>query len=372
MSPWKLSFLGLVALACGAKSAETGARAAAPAPVVVAAVQVRDVPLRLFAVGAVEPFSTVTVRPQVSGVLLQAAFEEGQEVRKGDVLFRIDDRPFVAALHQAQATLARDEALSAAANRDAARFDQLDKQHFVSHQDLDRTSSQAASLKATVEADKAAVETARLSVEYCTIRSPIDGRTGAIQVRPGNVVLATPTPMTLVTIHQLRPIRATFTVPEARLPELRATMAAGAVEVLARPEGDPGAPIAGTLSFLGNEVDRTTGTFLLKAVFPNDDGRLWPSQFVRVSATLGVAKDAIVVPTGALQEGQKGTYVYVVKDDATAELRQVRSGATEDGWVVVETGLSRGEKVVVDGQVRVAPGAKVEAREAPADAGAAR
>jgi len=356
------------ALACRGATEQAGAQRPA-VPVVVAAAETRDVPLRLRAVGQVEPVSTVQVRPQASGTLKEAAFEEGREVRTGDLLFRIDDRPYLAALHQAQGALARDEAQLAAAALDATRQENLLKKQYVSQGDREKAEALADSYRAAVRADRAAVEAASVQLGYCTIRSPIDGRTGPLLVKPGNVV-ALPGAPVLVTIHQLRPINVTFNVPESRLPDLRARMAAGAIDVLASPEGDPGEPASGRLTFMSNEVDRATGTIQVKATFENADGRLWPGQFVRVTALLGVIAGATVVPSSAIQDGQQGSYAYVVKQDNTAELRKVKAGPAEDGLAVVESGLSPGERVVVDGQVRVAPGAAVEAR-APGQAGPA-
>ena len=352
----------LVAAGCGAKAGDAPAPKAPAAPVVTGVAQTRDVPLRLRAVGTVEPVATVSIQPLVGGTLVEAAFEEGQEVHQGDLLFRIDSRPFAASLHQAKAALARDEALYTAARRDAERQETLEKKQYVSQGDRDKAVAQADSYRASMQADKAAIEAAELQLSFCTVRSPIDGRTGPLLVKPGNVVQPAPAPSALVVIHQMQPIRVKFPLPEARLPDVRARMAAGGIPVEAAPVGDTGTPAEGTLTFLGNEVDRTTGTVVLKATFPNEDRRLWPGQFARVSATLGIAQGATVVPSPAVQDGQQGSYVYVVKADGTAELRLVKAGASEDGLTVIDSGVAAGERVIVDGQVRVAPGAPVEER----------
>ncbi len=338
----------------------TVARKPSRVSVTAAVAQTRDVPIRLSGIGTVEPVASVSIRPQVSGVLAEAAFTEGQEVRKGDLLFRIDDRPQQAALHQAEAALARDQALYDAAARDAVRNQELASKGFVSAGDRDKAIADAGSLKASLAIDRAAVEAARLQLSYCTIRSPIDGRTGPILVQPGNVVTANQS--ILVTVLQQRPIRVAFPVPEARLPEVRAGMADTPLAVEVRPQGDDGPPIRGRLAFLGNEVDRATGTVLLKALFDNDHGRLWPGQFVRVQLHLGIQAGATVVPSDALQDGQQGTYAFVVKPDGTADLRNVIAGISDDGDTVVVDGIAAGETVVTDGQLRLTPGAAVEVR----------
>ena len=353
--------LSALPLGCSKSSGDAGAaRGPAAVPVTVVDAAIRDVPVRLGAIGTVDPIATVSIRPQVGGVLATAAFVEGQEVHQGDLLFRLDDRPFVTALHQAEAALARDQAQDVAATRDADRYEELLKKNYVSAEDRDRLVAQRDSYKAAVTQDKAAVEAARLQLAYATIRSPIDGKTGPLLIQAGNVVQ--PNASVLVTIHQMRPIRVAFPVPEAHLPDVRQKMASGAtLDVLASPQGDTGPAIAGHLTFLGNEVDRTTGTVLLKATFDNADGRLWPGQFVRISVVLGVQKGATVVPSAAVQEGQQGSYVFVIKPDDTADLRKVTLGPV-DGSVAVIEGVASGERVVTDGQLRLAPGTAVEIR----------
>ncbi len=352
--------LAALPVGCSKSSGDAGA-ARGPAAVPVTAVEAvrRDIEVRLGAIGTVDPVSTVSIRPQVGGLLSVAAFQEGQEVRQGDLLFRIDDRPFTTALHQAEAALARDQAQDLAATRDAERYEELLKKNFVSAEDRDRLVAQRDSYKAAVTLDKAAIEAARLQVAYATIRSPIDGKTGPLLIQAGNVVQ--PNASVLVTIHQLRPIRVAFPVPEARLPELRRRMAAGTLDVAAAPQGDPGTAIPGHLTFLGNEVDRTTGTVLLKATFDNADGRLWPGQFVRIDLTLDLLKAATVVPSAAIQEGQQGSYVFAIKPDNTADLRKVVPGPIDGDATVVE-GVTPGERIVTDGQMRLTPGTPVEIR----------
>ncbi len=352
----------VVSLAFGCADSAGGTldpRRAVAVPVTTAKAGTRDVAVRLGAIGTVDPVATVSVRPQVGGLLSTAAFQEGQEVNQGDLLFRIDDRPFVAALHQAQAALARNQAQELAAISDAARYEELLKKNFVSVEDRDRLVAQRDSYKAAVTQDKAAIEAARLQLAYATIRSPIDGKTGPLLIQPGNVVQ--PNTSVLVTIHQMRPIRVAFPVPEAHLSEIRQRMAGGILDVVANPQGDSGAAIPGHLTFLGNEVDRATGTVLLKATFDNADDRLWPGQFVRTHLTLSVQKDATVVPSAAIQEGQQGFFVFVIKPDNTADLRKVTPGPIDGDATVIE-GVAPGELVVVDGQMRLAQGTPVEIR----------
>jgi len=344
----------------GCTSNKTVSRSPIAVAVTVATAERRDIPMRLSAIGTVESVATVEIRPQVSGVLAEALFVEGQEVRKGSLLFRIDSRSQVAALHQAEAALSRDQALEVAASSNAVRYQELASKDFASKEERDQFVANSKSLKASLALDRAAVENARLELSYCTIRSPIDGRTGPILVQPGNVVKVNDS--VLVTILQQRPILVAFTVPETTLPELRARMAAATLQVEVSPQGDPGEPLRGVLTFMGNTVDRTTGTILLKATFDNLDGRLWSGQFVRVRLTLGVDAGATVIPSSAIQEGQQGSYAFVVKPDRTVELRQVIPGQADDGFTVIKDGIVPGESVVTDGQMRLSSGMVVEVR----------
>ena len=327
--------------------------------VVASAVQ-RDVPVQLRAIGNVEPYSTVSVKSQVEGQLAQVHFAEGQRVKKDELLFTIDPRPFEAALRQAEATLARGVAEARNAEVDAKRRTQLLEQGFVSRDEYDQSQTRAVSSAAAVKADEAAVENARLQLQYCYIHSPIDGRVGQMLVHQGNVVKANDT--LLAVINQVRPVYVSFFVPEHDLPEVRRRAAEGklAVDALVTHEA---APVVGELSFINNTVDMTTGTVLLKALFQNDDEALWPGQFVDVAVTLAVHRDAVLVPAEALQVGQQGQYVFVVAADNSAEVRQVVPGKRIGGEVVVTNGLTAGERVVTDGQIRLAPGLKVEIKD---------
>jgi len=358
-----------VAPLAACSSSKGGAAQQAPSvPVTVAKAIKTSVPIRIEAIGTVEAYATVAIKAQIGGVLQRVQFREGQDVRAGDLLFVIDPRPYQAALQAAQAALARDTAQMQTAKQDAARYTDLVKKEYVTQEEYDRILTNAAALEATVRADQAAVENATVQLEYCTIRSPIDGRTGKLMVNQGNLVKANDdTP--LVVINQVDPIYAAFSVPEQRLSEIKARKAAGALAVQAILPGREGASLAGTLSFLDNSVDRSTGTVLLKATFANHERVLWPGQYVNVTLTLATRPDAILIPTRAVQTGQKGPYVFVVEADGTAQSRPVVPGAPIGDDTIVESGLKEGETIVTDGQLRIVPGAKVDPQGAPAGAG---
>lgn len=362
-----IAVLAVPSAACS--SSKGGAVEQAPAvPVTVGKVLKKSVPVRIEAIGTVEPYSTVAIKAQVGGQLREVHFREGQDVRKGDLLFTIDPRPYQAALQAAQAALARDTAQMTTAKQDAARYTDLVKKEYVTQEEYDRILTNAAALEATVRADQAAVENASVQLEYCTIRAPIDGRTGKLMVNQGNLVKANDdTP--LVVINQVDPIYAAFAVPEQRLDEIKARKSAGTLAVQAILPGREAAPLAGTLSFLDNSVDRSTGTVLLKATFPNHERILWPGQFVNVALTLAIRPDALLIPTRAVQTGQKGPFVFVVEADGTAQSRPVVPGAPIGDETIVESGLKEGETIVTDGQLRIVPGAKVAAQGGPAGAG---
>jgi multidrug efflux system membrane fusion protein len=338
-------------------------RVAVPAvPVAVATVVEKTVPVDIRVIGNVEAFSTVSVKSQVEGIVERVHFREGQDVRQGDLLFTIDSRPFEAALHQAEANLARDAALEKNAKAQADRYSKLFEAGIVSQEQYDQFRTNAESYEAAVRADKAAVERAKLDLSYCTIHSPIDGRTGALIVHEGNLVKANAdTP--LVVINQISPIYVNFSVPEEYLPEIRKYRAHGELGVQAIVP-NVNRPPEGLLSFLDNTVDTTTGTVKLKGKFDNRDRQLWPGQFVNVVLKLTTQPNAIVVPSQAVQTGQSGQYVFVIKPDMTAESRPVVAGSTVGGESVIEKGLQLGENVVTDGQLRLAPGSKVELKSA--------
>jgi len=333
-------------------------------PVTVAKVVAKDVPIQIRAIGNVQPYSSVTVKSQVKGQVAEVHFEEGQRVAHGDLLFTIDPRPFEAALRQAEANLARDLAEANNAKVEAGRRERLLAQGFVSRDEYDQAQTQAVSLEAAVRADRAAVENAKLELQYCYIRSLIDGRVGQILVHAGNIVKDNDT--TLAVINQIRPVYVSFSVPEQDLPEIhrRATEQTLAVQAfIGKDEADP---VAGDLSFIDNTVDTTTGTILLKGRFKNEDEALWPGQFVDVALILGVHRNAVVIPAAAVQTGQEGLYVFVVGSDMVATTKPVVVGASVGADIIVEQGLQPNETVVTDGQVRLAPNMKVEIKDAAA------
>ncbi|HVO27478.1 MAG TPA: efflux RND transporter periplasmic adaptor subunit [Candidatus Margulisiibacteriota bacterium] len=356
-----LASLALLIAACSSDSAAPGRDHKDAVPVTVATAVQRDIPVQLRAIGNVEPYSTVAVKSQVEGQLAQVHFAEGQGVKRGDLLFTIDPRPFEAALRQAEATVARDTAEARNAAVDAKRRTQLLAQGFVSRDEYDQSQTKAASSAAAVKADEAAVENARLQLQYCYIHSPIDGRVGQLLVHAGNVVEANDT--LLAVINQVHPIYVSFSVPEQQLPQIRQRAGAGKLAVQAFVPQHGGSPVVGELSFINNTVDTTTGTVLLKALFQNDDETLWPGQFVDVAVTLAVQHDAVLVPAEAIQVGQQGQYVFVVAADDSAEVRAVVPGDRIAAEIVVTQGLTAGERVVTDGQIRLAPGLKVQIKD---------
>lgn len=328
-------------------------------PVSVAAVQSSMVPYVIRQNGVVEPMQTVAVESQVTGILNKVTFAEGKNVRAGQVLFQIDARPYVATLQQARGQLARDEAQASNARREAARYAALVKQGYVTGSQADQAAATAASASALVDADRAAVARAQVDVANCTIRAPISGRTGGLLVRQGNLVKANALPP-LVVINQIQPILVRFSVPQSQLPDIQRYFRGGnALQVMATPSEGTGAPLSGTLSFMDNTVDSTTGTVLLKAKFANPDGTLWPGQFVQVALQLYVDANAITVPAPAVMAGQQGTFVYTIDQQGNAKRRPVVVARTVDSLAVISSGVKLGETVIVDGQSRLIPGAKV-------------
>jgi multidrug efflux system membrane fusion protein len=333
--------------------------AVASAPVLVAGAIATNVPVQIQPppVGHVMPVSTVTIHAQVGGILQAVHFKEGQAVKKGDLLFTIDARPMQAALDVARAAVARDTAQLENAKIQFNREQKLLDQKLVSQDEFDTSRAVFDALTGTVAADQASVANAQLNLEFTEIRAPFDGVTGSLQFHEGNVVKAPDD--TLLTINRIHPIYVEFAVPEQYLPEIKKRMAAKTLAVQATFENMEGPPPQGELTFVDNAVDMTTGTIQLKATFPNEHNTLWPGQFVQVVLTLSELPGAVMVPSQAVQVGQSGQFIYVVKADETVELRPVKTGITSNNETVVKEGLKAGETVVTDGQLRLAHGMKV-------------
>jgi multidrug efflux system membrane fusion protein len=341
-----------------------------PVPVQVAAVTKISAPVTIESNGVVEPMQTVAIEAQVGGSLETVAFREGDDVQAGQVLFKLDPRPFEAALRQAEAVLARDDAQAQNAQRDAERYKALVEKDYVTKSQADQAQATAVAMQATLQSDKAAVDNARLSLSYATIRAPISGRTGRLLVRQGNLVKANAEP--LVVINQLHPIMVRFTVLQHDFPALQRRAMRGQVPVRVVTPDSGRVPEAGSLAFLDNAVDSLTGTVTAKARFENQGGTLWPGEYVRVNVELDVQPDVVAVPTRAVVAGQEGNYVFVVGSDKLAKLRPVSVGrAVGSGELTtIDKGLQVGEQVVVDGQSRLTPNARVDVKTAPTAQGA--
>lgn len=347
----------LVLSGCGNKE-QVQAAARPPAPVVVASVEQRDIPIQISAIGNVEAYQTVLIRSQVNGQIQKIFFKEGADVTKDQLLFQLDKRPFQAELEKALGQMKRDQAQAENSRLQAERYSGLEKEGVASHEQADQIRAQARADASAVEADKAAVDAAKVQLQYTDIAAPIEARAGTLMINLGNLVKANDTPY-LVQLNQVSPIYVAFSVPESHLDEVRRYFAAVQLKVLAYPKGQTANPAVGQLTFIDNGVDITTGTFKLKGTFQNKDRRLWPGQFADVALELSTQKKAVVIPTKAIQTGQQGEYVYVVRTDSTAETRPVKTISTYQNLTVVSDGLQVGERVIVDGQLRVAPNAKV-------------
>jgi len=330
-----------------------------PVPVLAATVTEKTVPVELKVIGNVEAYSTVSIKSRLSGQLVRVNFKEGQDVKQGDLLFVIDPRPYEAALRQVEANLVRDKALATKAQADAGRYAELIRKQFVSQQDYDQAKATAESLGATVNAGQVAVQNAKLNLSYCYIKAPISGRTGSLIAQQGNMIKDN-ADTAMVVINQIQPIYVSFAIPEQDLAAVRKFMAAEKIKVEAIIGGEENTPEAGVLSFIDNTVDKTTGTILCKATFANESKRLWPGLFVNVVVQLSTQPNAILVSSRAVQTSQEGQIVFVVRPDLTVEIRPVEVGRPIDGEVIITKGLTPGERVVTDGQLRLVPGAKVE------------
>lgn len=360
ISPTAVAILGFATLLAGCKQAAPKAVALAPVPVTVAQASSRDVPTRLQAIGAVQAVNTVSVKSLVGGQLQTVGFRQGDQVHKGQTLFTIDSQPYQAALAQSEANLARDLATDAQAQVESRRYSDLAKQGIVSAEQSEQLQASAAADDSLVRADRAAVDTAKLNLSYCTITSPIEGRTGSLLVQAGNVIQ--PNATILVTINQMAPIYVSFSVPEQYLLELKKFGGNKPMAVRAQAQGDTQYE-TGELSFINNTIDSSTGTIQLMATFPNQQQRLWPGEYVNTDVTLSVADHATVVPSTAVLTGQNDMYVYVVTPQNTVESRTVTTSTTANGITVIAKGITPGETVVTDGQLALFPGAKVLVRQ---------
>ena len=388
LRPAVLVVVSVFLSSCGAGGSDTGAGqgsgatgrgagrgAGGPVPVLTARAEQKEVPVAVAAVGTVEAVSSVQIRSQVTGQLTAVHFTEGREVRQGDPLFSLDPRPYQVALLQAQAVLARDAATLQNAQAQQSRNDALFQKGLLARDVYESQRASVAALAATVEADKAAIETAKLNLKYTEIAAPISGRTGALGAHAGDLIRANDT-SPLIVINQLAPIYVTFSVPGRYLPDIRRFQAQKPLGVSAATPGEVGPEGAsesgssaglslqadaarGTLTFVDNAVDVTTGTIRLKATFPNSDGRLWPGAFVRVTLDLTTQEGATVVPATAVQTSQDGQFIFVVKPDRTVEMRPVKVGRQQGSDAVIASGISPGDEVVTDGQLRLTPGARI-------------
>jgi len=362
-APLAGALLLMAAALAGCNQKKVQSAPPATVPVVVSTAEQKDVPVEIRAIGNVEAENTVGVKAQVTAELMAVHFREGQDVKKSDLLFTFDRRQIEAELKRAESTLARDEAQWKNARVQAERYQRLLDEGVVAREQYDQILANAEALEATVLASRAAVENARVQLTYTKIYSPISGRTGTLLVHQGNIVKANAdSPM--VTINQIEPVNVMFAVPEAQLGDVKRFMREGKLKVQSVIPTEPDKPLEGHLQFVDNAVDAATGTIKLKATFANKDRRLWPGQFVDVVLTLTQQSNAVVVPSQAVQTGQAGQYVYVIKEDMTAESRPVTVGRTVRGQTVIEKGVAPGERVVIDGHLRLVPNAKVELKSA--------
>jgi len=358
--PLSAALVLLLATGCGRDAANT--RTTPPVPVQVASAVKQALPLNQKAIGTVQALRGVAVKSQVDGIIQSINFKEGDEVKAGDLLVSLDRRPFENSLQMAKADLANARAQAARATKDAERYEKLDQASVVSKEQYAQLVTQAEMAKAQADAKEAAVANAQLQLDYTEIRAAIDGRTGQLGLHEGALVKANDAAFSLVTINQLAPISVAFSVPERTLDAVRDALAAGSIAAHVSGRDDASVQADGVVDFVDNAVDPTTGMITLKARFANADHALWPGRFVNVELLLGTESDQIVVPTPAVQAGQKGKQIYVVKPDHTVDLRPVTVGRIAGDFTSIATGIEAGETVVTDGQLRLIPGARVEVR----------
>jgi multidrug efflux system membrane fusion protein len=332
-----------------------------PVPVTTAKATERNIPVTLLVVGRAEAYESVVLKARVDGQVAAVLFTEGQHVRQGDVLIRLDPTDFSARLQQAEATAARDEALIAKSRADTARYSALKDRNFVSEEKVNDIRTNEAAATANLRSSKAAAEVLRLQLSYATIRAPITGVVGARLVFPGSAIKINDT--TLAVVNRIRPLLVSLSIPEKHLPRLRSAMKSGGMKVDISLPGESSQHIDGDVHFLDNAVDTTTGTILMKARVANDDEKLTPGQFLNVILLLDTLVNAVTVPNEAVQQGADGNFTYVVKDDSSVELRKIETAASAGGVTAIRTGLKAGETVVTDGQLRLAPGVKVKTKQ---------
>jgi len=347
--------LAMLIVACSPSSKKQSSAARA-IPVEAGVAIQKSIPIQMNAMGSVEPFQTISVRSQITAQIRKVLFREGQEVKTGDLLFELDCRTYETALKQAQANLNRDKAQAQYAADVAARYAELLKKDYVARDQYEQFKANSAALEATLKADEAVVESNRVQMQYCSIYSPIDGRTGTLKVNQGNIIKANDTE--LLTINQIQPINVTFAIPEKDLPKVKNYSEQKKLEIDAFIPGEA-RPEQGVLTFIDNAVNTATGTITIKGTFANREKRLVPGQFVTVVLLLAIEPDAILVPTQSIEQGQEGQHVYVIKPDSTVELRPVTAAQDIKGETVILKGIKAGEQVVTDGQMLLTPGAKV-------------
>lgn len=354
--------VGLALVGCSENDAR---KKADPPPVPITATQAvaRDIPVKLQVVGRAEAFESVVMKSRVDGQVAAVLFTEGQHVNQGDVLIRLDPTDFAARLQQAEATAARDAALIAKTRADTARYTALKERNFVSEEKVNDIRTNEAAATANLGASRAAAEVARLQLSYATIRAPITGIVGARLVFPGSAVKAND--VTVAVVNRVRPLLVSFAVPERHLPQLRAARQAGPLKVDVTQAGDTSQHFEGTVRFIDNAVDASTGTILLKAELPNQDEKLTPGQFLNVSLLLDTLRQSVAVPSKAVQQGADGNYLYTVKEDSSVEMRRIEVLASENGLTAVRGAIQVGETIVTDGHLRLTPGTKVRIKEEP-------